>query len=450
MSRPSSSSAALVAGFAAIAAAVVLPGGASNGAAGQAPAARQHLVAFDGYMTRRGTLEATRVVELDPTTFRRLPDRELRLGDAALSRVLGPDGRTLAIGGANFGEIVLVDLARFTRTGVVRVARPTRDESFEVDVVHWPRPRRLLALVSRARSAHSVGVPPRLVLVDPLQRKVLRAIRLGGTVEAWARAPGGRAVLLLAPAGRIGAARIVVASPGGDIRAVTLTRILAGFRPRADRPYGIVRSPALVAAGGRAIVVDAFQRAASVDLRTLAVSYHAIPRLMRQHLPLAPASETGSAGPMLAFSRQASRIGRGRLIVTGRDEYPARGGKARRVTRAASIVDARQWRVTHVFRGVARLQPAHGLLFGSGESRAARTIGPPLAVFRPDGALVYRKDHPNLWWEIVAGRLIAGRPDGSALTELDPHTGETIRPLHDRATVWCCDVFAWTPPAAGR
>jgi hypothetical protein len=436
---------AVAAVLSAIAAVVFMTGRAGSGDR-PARAAEQRLFAFeDASVVEDGPLGAPRLVELEPATFLPLPGRVMKLGEWPAGHVVGPDGRTLAMGGIDFGRIVLIDLMRLARTAVIPLVRRTSDDTFfEVDVVSWPRPRRLLALVEEAMSVHFDGPPPRLMLVDPLGRKVLRVRRLGRTVAAWEPAPGGRAVLLLSPVDRVGPARLAVVSPDGDVRTVTLTRIHAG-RTLPGGTHRISRWPALVVDGRRAIVVGAFETAASVDLRTLAVSYHTIPRLMRPHLPVAPPDKTGSAGPEHALSRGASRLDDGRLIVTGRDKYPAAGGKARWVTRAATIVDTHRWRVTRVFRNIARLESAHGLLFASGGSVGRRRIGPALAVFRPDGTLVYRKDEPNLVWSLVAGRLVAGRPDGSRLAELNPMTGEAIRALHPES-LWCCDVFAWTPP----
>src|SRR6266576_1576172 len=89
---------------------------ATGSAGGHRTGALPQLIGFDTYIEPVGDFEATRLVRLDLKTFRRLPERGLKLGDAVSSDVLGPDGRTLAVGGINYGEVILVDLGHLTRT----------------------------------------------------------------------------------------------------------------------------------------------------------------------------------------------------------------------------------------------------------------------------------------------------------------------------------------------
>jgi hypothetical protein len=400
-------------------------------------AAKPGLVGFDEYYEPVGDFEATQLVRLDPATLRRLPGRPLKLHDYASSRVLGPDGRTVAIGGYNYGEVILVDLARLARTARFAVA-PRLPGNTGVDVLSWPRPDRMLAVVSQTDGPALVSSS--LVVIDPRRRRVLRRVLFGREELAPLQVRGGPAVLMVRPLHRVAHALLVVADVDGTTRTVTLKRILAGQG----------RYPGLASDGHRVFVVGAREPVASVDLRTLAVTYREVPRLMAAHLPITPPAETGSAGPQLAFTREASWLGHGRLLVSGEDEFPAPHLLARWVTHPATIVDTRTWKVQHVFRSIGTLSLADGILLGSGARWVGkRQVGPSLVAFRPDGTLLYRKRQPNLWWHVVGGRLVVGKEDSSRLTELDLRTGRRIREL-GRSVGWPFDgVLSWTPPTPG-
>src|SRR5437763_10957385 len=79
---------------------------AAGSAGGGRHVSTLRLIAFDTYYEPVGYFEATQVVRLDPVTVRSLPGGALKLDDYASSRVLVPDGRTLAIGGVNYGEML--------------------------------------------------------------------------------------------------------------------------------------------------------------------------------------------------------------------------------------------------------------------------------------------------------------------------------------------------------
>jgi hypothetical protein len=129
------------------------------------------------------------------------------------------------------------------------------------------------------------------------------------------------------------------------------------------------------------------------------------------------------------------------LLLTGFDAAPSRRGYLERTTdREAAIVDANNWQVVRRFRGATGVRATSGLWFGGAGQR-----GPSLIAFRKDGSVLYRKQQPNLWWTIVAGKLIAGNPDGSWLAYLDPHTGRPVRVL-GRGAIWPLEVFVWRPP----
>jgi hypothetical protein len=286
-------------------------------------------------------------------------------------------------------------------------------------------------------------VAARLVLVDPLPGRVLRSTLLRG--GATALATPGRVLLLVGPVRGAGFARLAVVAGDGRMRWRTLRRIPFAFEPPTNaRGYTIIHSASLATDGQRAIVVGEGELVATVDLRTLAVSYHRVRGLMHAHLPLKAPIQPGSAGPALSRNRTATWIGNGKLLVIGTDERPAPGGPGVQwIERAATIVDTRSWRLGHVFSGINYLVPAKDVLLGSDNRRFAGHIS-PLVAFRPEGTLVYRRQEP-LWWEFVAGRLIAGDPYGHRLVELDLHSGRTLRTLGP-APMWPLAARTWNVP----
>jgi hypothetical protein len=72
--------------------------------------------------------------------------------------------------------------------------------------------------------------------------------------------------------------------------------------------------------------------------------------------------------------------------------------------------------------------------------------GTSLLVYDDHWRRLYAKGPPELWWELTAGRLFGGSPEGTATSELDPKTGRTIRkistsPLANQT--WPLDLVAW-------
>jgi len=399
------------------------------------------LIGFDTYMAPANAFEATRLVKLDPETLRPRPGRALKLGDAAAYGALGPDGRTYAVGGVNYGELILVDLLHLRRIAKVRVQPSPNGDDIEVDVVSWPRPHLLLAVVGLTPAKYLI--PQRLAIIDPLRHRVLRTVALHGTALGWVRGRRGRtAILTTRGPGRVAPARLVVVGPTGDIRNVTVSRISAG--ETAVRHVEIDRLPGLTSDGKHAFIIDS-TLIGEVDLATLAVRYHATPELLA--LPPTPPFQPGSSGLYRAADRSAQWLGNGKLLVTGGDAAPTRHEYLERTTaREAAIVDTHSWRIIRTFRGATSVRAASGLWLGGG----AQVIyqhqrGPSLIAFRTDGTVLYRKRQANLWWTTIAGRLVAGNPDGSWLAYLDPHTGRTVR-LLGRSAIWPLDVLVWRPP----
>jgi hypothetical protein len=182
-------------------------------------------------------------------------------------------------------------------------------------------------------------------------------------------------MLLLAPVKGIGPARVAIVDRRGAVRFVELERIRAGtqlvdstsHRVRQHLP-GLAVDPA----GRRAFVV-APGLVASVDLASLAVSYHeparttAVFARLRDWLDPA-AYAKGASGP----TRTARWLGGGLLAVTGADEQlltNARGDARSRVLPAGlSLVDTRDWSLRTLADRATDVRVAGDLLLATGSS----------------------------------------------------------------------------------
>jgi len=63
--------------------------------------ARPQVLGYESDFVQSGDFEGTKLAWLNPKTLRPLPGRQLRLGDYTGDGELGPDRKTLGIGGPN-------------------------------------------------------------------------------------------------------------------------------------------------------------------------------------------------------------------------------------------------------------------------------------------------------------------------------------------------------------
>ncbi len=189
----------------------------------------------------------------------------------------------------------------------------------------WLAPRRVVAVVQQPWGAG----PLRLVVVDPLGRRVLLRRRLAGASELERAVATRRSlVLLLAPARgprrtAVGAARLLSIDRGGRVRSVLLARLKAGsdslrsgagYLPRTWLP-GL----AVSADGARAVVVSGGAPIAEVDLRTFTVAYHEPRRTLAMLALLRNSFEPQAAakGEVEGPQRTALWLPGGTVAVTG-------------------------------------------------------------------------------------------------------------------------------------
>lgn len=358
----------------------------------------------------------------EPSRLLGLVSREIHGGVSLVSvdpRSLQPSGRSLSLFGAGAwayspgrsrlalagpclignglsGGIVFVDVAHVRAAGCLWIGGVT--------VMMWPEPRRLLAVTSE------------VVSIDPVRRRVLARSPLPqGQVVGVAR--GRDALVLLLASGGYG--RIVVVDEHGTVETAAL-ELPAGVQPRE----GTFVRPALVVdpAGERAFVVPAAGPVAEVSLEPLAVAYHELrePASFLQRLAawLEPAAHAKTLLP--GTSREAAWVGDGKLAVTGigSPTDPERSA-------GLALVDTRTWSIGRLDAGVDSVVVAQGRIVATG-ARAG------LAVFDPDGRLLYRRfEGKSCWIELIhRGRIYVGAWSERRLRVLELATG---KPLGSRA-----------------
>ncbi len=378
--------------------------------------AGERVFRFTPYLSARG-VEATKLEPIDPITLRRIPGRQVKLGDwtgtvwpfpwVHRAGVIGPDRRTLALGGGNFGEIMFVDLSRLGRAGTMRLAARDRRS---VQIGSWPRRDRLIATTGEPTEQYEEA-PHELFFVNPRTRRVLRRRNLHGTIEGVGQPRNGDLVLLLAPHERVGAARLVVASADLRVRTVTLGRIRAGTTKRDNyRPALILDD-----AGRRALVIDARGPIAEIDLASLRIRYHDLPGL-----PRAPRR------PRLAVTWQTAW--RGNSLFAAVDNHQIR---------VVRLVDTESWSIKKTIRDPYTCRELRGLFLCSQGQPGQHA----LAAYGFDGQKHWEVTADS--WDVRVGRLFSGAPD---IVELDPLTGRKIRDL-GRMTLWNAELRSWSPPA---
>ena len=354
--------------------------------------------------------------EAPPHTLRRLDARTLRptgpaldLDDAYAASAVSPDGRRVALGSNWRGQIEIVDLRRMRRVRTIRLG------GFEaVTRLAWTSPGRLLALLDG---------PLRAVAVDPRTgtRDLVR--RMAGNAYASEAGPHGLA-MLLAPADRIGNARVAVFDDTG-VRSVALPGFAAGSEMARDVTSGedpvFVAVPAFAVEPGsaRAVVVAPNDRIAEVDLRSLAVQVHepdsSASLLGRVRSWLEPEAE---AKLLEGWDRRGVWLASGLVVVTGAD-YSMDGGQR---PAGATVIDPRDWSVRKLDPEASEVQRAGGG-FALVRWLEVRTVA---TVYDGAGQPRYRLGRRTSDLQWMGRYLYAGTRNGARYEVVDTKTGETV------------------------
>ncbi len=395
------------------------------------------LIAFGSYLEHKGDFEATRIVALDPATFRPIRGEQLQLGDSVTTRLVDPRRRLIALGGVNFGQVILVDPAKLSIEAKVKVAhRPPF--SPEVELVSWPTSHRIIGYTQQS-GAHEL-FPGRVFLLDPEQQHVLKSVPLRGSVVAAVATSRG-AAFLVSPVRMVGPTRLVTMDARGRIRTIRLDQLIAGFVDPGTAGDSIERTPALVSFANVVDVIGAAEPVASVRVHSARVTYHSIPGLMAAHLRASTSPADGSAGALETLDRQASSVGATHVLVTGYEAYPVHGGAdLRSFERTAQIVDLGRWRVLRTLQGLSDVQLAGPILMG-------RSVNGRLTALSRKGTVLYQLPGRNRSWAVVGNHLFEAHLDGSRVLELNIRTGQEIRGLGSLppGDLWPLDALFWPP-----
>ena len=236
----------------------------------------------------------------------------------------------------------------------------------------------------------------------------------------------------LASAQPIGPVRLAVVPASGAVRVVRVTSIEAGAARRTlnGASFWEIRRPAVVGdpAGERAYVIGAANEpVASVDLRSLHVSYHRVHGLR------------AAAGTLTGTDRHAAWVRPGLLALVGFDEYP----KAEPVLLGLRLLDTRTWRMRTIDPSAEQLavvagtivaqhaDPAlPGFTIAGFDANGSRRFALPLsgmsqpAEVTSTGRHLYVPTHDGVGTVIVLDQssgAIVGRP-------LAPSAGELLSP----------------------
>jgi len=366
----------------------------------------------------------------DPLTLRTLPGRKAPLGRDLGSWAFTADRDLLAVGqcgSANSVHLRLVNARAMRVLGDVRVA----GSADCVSGVTWIRPRRLLAAVQSVDG-------PRAVVVDPVERRVVRSSRLSGSPWLSGRTRD-ELVLLLRTSGPLAPARLAIVGADGEVREVVVERVLAGTvvpdqqgsRASTNRP-GLAVDPD----GRRAYLVPADGPAAEIDLATLAVRYHELDRpsllgrFLRWLVPQAQAKIL--EGPV----REARWLGNGTIAVSGVDYSAARTASGAESMSAApaglTLLDTRSWTRRTLDREASGLALGPGVVVAQGgrwETGRDRGFGPGLRAFDLEGRERWRLHPGEYLWMDPAGPLGYAFVGDGVVEVVELGTGAVLRTL---------------------
>jgi hypothetical protein len=359
------------------------------------------------------------LVRFDPRTLRALPGRRVALGAFTDGWSFSPARRKLVLGFDNpscvGGSTALrfVDTAAMRRLGDVPLL-----PNGNVDGTYWLDATHVLAVVQATDCLKGKGMF--VYGVDAATRTVDWRTPIPGDVAAVARGRGGL-VLLLAPRGLIGPARLTVLSSRGALRIAALG-LRAGVRPPlAGRWISKVGVPGLAVSGNDAFVVPAAGPMAEVDLRTM--------KVRRLGLRQARSLEKGATGTQ----RTALALGNGLLAVTGWN-FGAVSGADSAVPAGLELIDSHTRRYRVLDSDTSRVVLTGGVLLADGGA-----VSPSgLTAYSTTGRVRYREfaGRPVTFVGAVGGRGYAevGAPADEEVVAFDLRTGRSLRPAG--AAVW--------------
>ena len=318
------------------------------------------------YALRYGA-ETNLLVPYDPVELVPTGARSIRTGSFGYAWSISPDRTRFAATAGWVPTLGRTTAIRFVDLAAGRVESTVSlpDEVGRVVATAWVGGRLLAVSTIRTSTVSSI---------DPDARKALDRVALPGIVVRGERTRSGL-VLLLAPYDRIGPATLAVVDRALRVRTAALSQVSAGWtatgegddRRTTHRQPGLALSPS----GQRAYVLGAGEPAATIDLRTLGVSYAPL-RLV------ATVRKNVDGGV-----RSAASLPDGRIVFSGFDYGVGAAG--------LWLVDPRDWSSRSLDPTGSWYEVGGGVVFARGE----RGLG--LRIIQPSGSVT----------ELFAGRTVA-------------------------------------------
>ena len=369
-------------------------------------------------------LEGSELFWADGRTLEPVDGRSVSFSyyNSAIDR--SPDGNTLVLGADDRGYVQLIDLEAMKSIGTIDVGG-----SGYFERLHWVASDLLLASIS--------GTTGRAVALDPATQTVLAEHELPGVVLSSQPFDGGL-VLLLAPAERIGPARLAVFD-GESVRTKELGEIRAGWEQEGEteedyRARQSIPGLAVEPGGGRALVVPAGERVAEVDLETLDVRYHDLSEPVsffgRLRNWLEPAAHAKAIdGP----ERNAVWLESGLVAVSG-SHYVADGDEMDVTPAGLVLIDPGDWSVRRLSDETNWVAERGDALLASSWNDGSNQQ--TVTVFDTGGEQRFSLSRPAADLSQVSGGLLyAATDEGRTYELLDLETGESVgRATPERGT----------------
>ena len=282
----------------------------------------------------------------------------------------------------------------------------------------WPKAHRLLALAGRdSRYPAACCRTLRLYVVDPLQRRVLRRVRLPrGLVIAVKPTRSGLAILL-GGYGKLASARLLLVTGSGAVRTVALSRFRVGAT-KLGKNGAFLTVAALTVGPGSAYVVGRSKAGPAVAVVPLTgghASYHTLP-----------------VDPELFTPDQALV-----LLPGGRLGIASVAG--------LYVYDTHTWQKV----GSVPFQAKAGFI--SGDTMVVLDDGSGMDVYNLDGSLRYHVDTSAQVDSafFVGGRAFLAYQGGDSWSALDLETGTLQAPVYGGVPELIpgqpgVPAFAWT------
>ena len=269
--------------------------------------------------------DGRRLAYFDPSSLARLGTTTASYNASLCSWSYSPDRKQLAISDCQ-GELRFFAFPSLKPEG--RIA--WTDRLGRASGLAWLAPRRLVA-VSTIGSDLS-----RLATIDPVRRKVIQRLDLGG-VSAGRALVGNTAVVLVTPSGHFGPPKVVITGPQGPSRTVVIDHFSFGTVSSAAADGSLsfeVRDPAFAVDPVRrhAYVIGDGLQTADVDLGSGDVAYHGSVRRL--------------AKAMNGWTRTARWLGDGLIGVSGSDSQTVGTGASAKIETTPfglHVLDTQAW-----------------------------------------------------------------------------------------------------------